>query len=562
MTPDETPTNWNREVLLLCEAIVNGDATADQVERLDQLLADDESARSLYLDYVDIHAGLRRRFLAPEVSPEGQGPDSPGAKAELVNKHGVRVGWLPVLLAMAACLAVVAAPYLLRPSSESLQPAPEGVAAAELPPHASLHGVAVLSRSVGVEWADGANEYEEGSPVPAGELTIQSGVLQIDFYSGAIAVLEGPATLDLVSAEHARLVEGKLRARVPKRATGFTIATRSGDIVDLGTEFAVAAPSGDGPGELHVIDGEVRFHPTKSDETTPVSLRGGEAVWLSDGEQQADPPNRDDSSRFIGPTEVEVLAREDVDARRRAWIEHREELLEDPALAALYGYSPEPGWGRLFRNFAPAGGDDTHGAVVGCRWVAGRWAGHKALSFRNASHRVSVSLPGEFDALTLSTWVVVNQFHPTNSVALLHPELEQDRILHWTLDRVPTGAVLHFSETTQPIDLSNRRHYSSRRQGIFNGDIDRWVHLAVTYNPALKRVSHYRDGELVGWTPIAEPQKLSVGIADIGNWPYKDWAKGTEFEMRNLMGRMDEFVILGRAMSGDEVRTMHAVGAP
>ena len=555
MNDNQNSPGWNREVLRLAESIVNDDATDLQIARLDEILANDEAARSLYLDYIDVHAGLRRRYLSPDPDPEAQADQSEvlWRASPQVASWG-RVLGLSSVLALAASLAVA---FFMSDTSQSDLP---GVAGVEPSHAASRNGVAVLSRAVGVEWADGMTPYRQGCPVPAGTLAIEAGLVQVEFYSGAIAVLEGPAHLELLSTELAELRAGKLRARVPTRARGFTIKTASGDIVDLGTEFAVEAPGDDAAGELHVLDGEVRFHPVARDSLDTVSLRKGDSVWL--GEQdQSEPPSEADE-RFVGPTQVERLARRASGERMKAWRSHRERLLIDPDLVALYGYSPEPHWGRLLRNFAPGAEMDTHGAVVGAEWVEGRRPGAKALRFQNASHRVSLTIPGVYESLTLATWIAVDRFHPTNVVALLHPELEQERALFWTIDRVPSGAVLHFAETDQPPSLPHRRHYSSVAQGMFNSDVGQWVHLAVTYDAGLGRVSHYRNGRLVGWQPVKQQSPLSIGTADIGNWPYRDWAKGTEFEMRNLIGRMDEFVVLSRALSGIEVGEMYDAGAP
>ena len=98
--------------------------------------------------------------------------------------------------------------------------------------------------------------------------------------------------------------------------------------------------------------------------------------------------------------------------------------------------------------------------------------------------------------------------------------------------------------------------------GVFASDFGQWIHLAVVYDSNGKLVSHYRDGELVGSAAIDSPRKLGIGVADLDNWPYKGWAAGTQFEYRNLNGMMDEFVVLKRALSADEVYEMFEVGRP
>ncbi len=54
----------------LIECVVNGKASAEQHAELESQLRASEAARDIYLDYVNLHAALRQRFLAPEESGE------------------------------------------------------------------------------------------------------------------------------------------------------------------------------------------------------------------------------------------------------------------------------------------------------------------------------------------------------------------------------------------------------------------------------------------------------------------------------------------------------------
>lgn len=583
------PEHLSQELLASVEAVVNGTVTAEQMQLLEQTLAESSAARSLLLDYIDLHVVLKRKFLRPleeeptlladwagQLRPATQQTVTPASQHEPTGRHA----WLPTALAVAAGLLlivggslVVTKPVVTKPDTSKPgsvaaidESAVEIAAAAVIEQldevqHASLHGLAVLSHAVDVEWSEGSDRPSVGSPVPLGNLSIESGVLQLEFYCGAVAVLEGPASFDLLATDLGHLHSGKIRARVPPQAKGFTIVTPAGEVVDLGTEFALAIGR-DQPTELHVLDGEVRFHSAHAQESDqPRHVLGGQGLRF--GTAIADTAEISASGEgFVGPTELEAYSREQATSRYRDWQQHRQRLLQDPSLVAYYAHSPEPRWSRTLRNLKPNAGDDTHGAIVGCDWVSGRWPGHRALKFRNASHRVSINLPGEFDSLTLSTWLSVNQLHPSNNVALMHPEIEQPRVVHWTLDRLigVDAAVLHFSETDNPVSLENRVHYNSVAHALDTSDLDRWVHLALVYDAERMEVSHYRDGQLLGSKPIDQARKLGIGVANLGNWPYKDWAKGTEFETRNLNGRMDEFMILGRPLAATEIAGIYEAG--
>lgn len=608
--PDATPTNEtprmsasqdysvndrliSSQVKPLVEAIVTDTATNEQVVELEGLLLKHSSARAYFIDYVNLHSALRQRFFSEEffdrdnvhASFEELLAEHPESLASLLHTEGtlprssrINTLWLAGLSTLAASLLLTGA-LLWSSSGEPLQannkslsnpPGNQEALPTDAPQmsadqKASLNGVAILSKSIDVKWAPGSEEHQAGQPVPKGLVVIDSGIIQIEFYCGAVAVLEGPASFDLESADRGFIHFGKIRTVVPAHAKGFTIGTKNGDVVDLGTEFAIDVPT-EGPSELHVLDGEVDFYHTDNQSNGPRRLIGGQAIDL----EKASPDNPlvdSNADRFVSAQQLNALSDQRFASRFEQWKAYKSSLLQDEALIAYYTFDEEPSWSRTLVNQAPLGAEGTDGAIVGCSAVSGRWPGSRALMFRNASHRVRVNIPGEFDSLTLSAWIKVDAFQGTNSIALLHPEeTGQSRFIHWTLDRSGEGASLHFSDTTltndKIYDPNDRIHYGSVKHAIWASDLDRWVHVAFTYDPRLRRITHYRDGQVLGTETIKAPRKLSIGIADLGNWPYRDWARGTEFETRNLNGEIDEFAILKRAMSEEEILSMYQAGKP
>jgi hypothetical protein len=80
-----------------------------------------------------------------------------------------------------------------------------------------------------------------------------SGLATITFEYGAEVILEVCGVL-IVSAEKIHLHRGRLFARVPGRAVGFTVDMPGGSIIDLGTEFGVVARP-DGTGDVKLFSG-------------------------------------------------------------------------------------------------------------------------------------------------------------------------------------------------------------------------------------------------------------------------------------------------------------------
>lgn len=89
-------------------------------------------------------------------------------------------------------------------------------------------------------------------------LILESGVLEILMDSGSTIVLESPAELRLEDDNQVFLVHGKLAAKVPSSAIGFTVRTPSASVVDYGTEFGVLVDQYANT-EAHVLQGEVEL---------------------------------------------------------------------------------------------------------------------------------------------------------------------------------------------------------------------------------------------------------------------------------------------------------------
>lgn len=574
-----------KRTLPLIEAVVNGTATEVQTEDLEALVSQHPEALSFYAEYLNIHSVLRRRYLAgdlPEMDGElltttevthagelfGMGRRSFG------SSRGPRL-WL--VAALAASLVGVglffakrgsveesgAAQLARQETSSALENENRESSAAERAAQASRNGVAVLTKLVDAQWETDAAGLQLGKPLSLGTLNLASGHAQIEFYCGATVILEGPASFDLLATDRGYCHYGKLRAHVPARAKGFTIGTAKGEVIDLGTEFGLSV-SADGPSELHVIDGEVDFRAAGANEQTfaeQLRLLGGEAVRLVN----AGNPQRIDSqrNRFVGPAELAELADNRQGRHYQRWQDYCQQLQADPSLVAHYTFEEGDGWGRTLVNHAPDSDKSTHGAIVGCDWTRGRWPLKQALRFADASHRVRVNLPGTFDSLTLATWIKIETFDRGRPIALLHPETEQARFVHWSIDRIPTGGLMHFAETTNTTRMmKDRQHYSSVRRALKQSDVGQWVCLSTVFDSDERLVKHYCNGRLIGTQEIKNLRPLSVGLCDLGNWPYSEWAKDTKFEVQNLNGLMGEFVVLGRAMSAGEVSEYYQAGRP
>jgi hypothetical protein len=123
--------------------------------------------------------------------------------------------------------------------------------------------------------------------------------------------------------------------------------------------------------------------------------------------------------------------------------------------------------------------------------------------------------------------------------------------VHWMINRDTTMRLALIGNTLAPGSDEHDGYPDSRTPVL--PEQGRWVHLATVYDSTQGTVRFYLNGQFDKETrqQIAHPARL--GPAQIGNWNQKD---------RKLSGRVDELVLLGRALTDDEIRDLYAAGNP
>src|SRR5262249_17843172 len=119
-------------------------------------------------------------------------------------------------------------------------------------------------------------------------LKLERGLAAIRFECGARVVLEGPASLELLSAHSARLRHGQLTAGVPGAAVGFAILSPRGRVIARGPEFGIVV-SEDGAARVYVFEGKVEAHPAAGGRAGGVSLSQNQAARIAAGKVTVEP---------------------------------------------------------------------------------------------------------------------------------------------------------------------------------------------------------------------------------------------------------------------------------
>lgn len=517
------------KVTLLSLQLLDGLLTEPGRTELNELLRGDPETCERYLELAEIHALLVRESSGDDRSAEIAGILPLPFPVELAPARKMRPKrpW-GSFLAIAAALVLLVNGYLLWKGFVPIDGEPSHVP-----------GVAVLSRLVDVDWGEQGRPPAEGETVPTGLFRLKAGLAQLEFFSGATLIVEGPAELHLDSEWSIRCQSGRLRAFVPEPARGFVIETPEYRAVDLGTEFALRVGDG-GESEVHVVEGEVRLDTGEGRAIR--TLLGGDGLRASSGIFESVHGGGGD---FVDRREMLKLANAGSGKRYREWLTTRNTLAADPATVVLFDFENQDPWDRQLINQR---GDGPHAAIIGARWTEGRWPGKGSLEFKRITDRVRLQLPGSFDRLSFSAWVRVEGFDRWLSSLFLTDGFETGEV-HWQISN-KGELILGISDEGPPNTVSE--------PVIHPADLGKWIHLAVTVDRITGLVRHYRDGLIVKEETRRGIPPLQIGRAEIGNWQ----AEGSNHPIRSLNGRIDEFLILSRALSPEEMAAIHRAGSP
>jgi hypothetical protein len=389
----------------------------------------------------------------------------------------------------------------------------------------SQRAFATVVRDAGVE------ELANGVRLRGEPHQLKAGTVELVTARGARVVIEAPAEFRFESAQRLRMMRGRLAADVPPPAKGFTVITPSGDAVDLGTRFGVDVPV-EGAAEIHVFQGQVIAK--ASGEQRKQNLHGGDAVTMQGG---ASATRELRSSAFIQPDEVSGLTAGLAAGQRIRSEAALAVLKRDPSLIALLDFEsdvPQPGVFRM---------------------VQGRWPGSHAPEFVNVGDHLNLDVGGgrEWPQLTLAAWVRLDRLGAPYQ-SLLHTDgwdKSNPGQVHWMVTKHATMRLALFGNQLAP-GAVERENYPDSVTSVLP-EQGRWMHLATVYDAGAGTTRFYLNGRFDSETRLKTSHPAKLGPAQIGNWDRQD---------RKLSGRIDEFVILGRSMSDEEVHALYEAGNP
>lgn len=517
-------------------AVCHDAATDEQVQALNELLRHDSAARDEYILRLELHSRLASDpDLFVSDAPASAIPEAPIASSPR-SPWSPKAAWA---FAVAACITIVAAVGWWK--ARSMQ--------AALNVEATSRAVAMLHQAVDAQWSVSHENPRLGAPLDPGWLKLEAGWAEIVFYSGARVVIEGPAELQVISPNHAACRGGKIMAEVPPEARGFRVDTPQGVVTDLGTSFGVEVT--DGVTELHVFKGRVALQaPNLPGEQ--LLLEGAGAVIESSGLHRIISANTAAYASLLNLRERSLTA----DALRLAqWRAASDRLTRDPSLCVRFDFEDAGASPWQLRNGAQGAAQVADATIVGCQFAKGRWPQKRALEFQSVSDRARMSVPGEFETLTLSAWVRVQGLDRKLNSLFMCDGFAAGTV-HWLIRN--DGALCATIVGQRPSDYQiaiSPPVITLEKFGI-------WLHLAVVIDGPSKRVTHYVNGRAVSESPLQVAPPFRIGPAELGNWNGKGFPQNDPFMIRNFSGAMDEFCLFNRALDAREIHTLYAQGKP
>lgn len=524
--------NFNEELAELVHAKELGEWDQDKQDRLEVLLKESSVNREQFLkmtrDSMSLHWLAHER--GAEVLEEIQALPEVSKETNITRinhlTHSVKLAWAAALLMACGLVFLLTEKYLSTIEKTDLS-------------------IAVLTRSVDAVWSEGHKGYDQNSPLDPSTLKLESGLVQIDFYCGASVVLEGPAEFELIDQEKAFLSYGKLRSYVPEQAHGFTVSMKDADVIDLGTEFALQIDP-DGNRQLHVIDGEIELKGhDQSAGSRGELMQGGKAVKLSkagSGSHEVIPVNEE---AFVDFESLYHLSTQKNRDRFQKWNAYSEKISKDPNTLLYFSFENQNSWDRELINHSNRSA--SNGAIVGCNWSEGRWPGKKALEFKNEADRVRVNVPGDFEQLSYAAWIRLDRLKKSSFTAIFLTDTWSSRDVHWQI-----------SDKAQLV-MGVKGHNDYKTENDVMAASGDWMFLATIYDLKKQTINHYVNAKLLSKEKLRRDDKVKIGLASVGNWMN---SAGEQIGKRNLNGKIDELMVLDRALNHEEIKEMYEIGRP
>ena len=543
----------------LFQAVREDTITDQQFSHLDQLLAENELACKYYFEFINMCANLKSRKALEETPVINELPENedslyderlwqalandekvappiqiekPKIASEIqhannevkITSHKISKPLLftAILSTAAMFFLLVYVNFILPPPSQE---------------------VATITGSFGAQWADTYSSTVIGSRLrnQQGSLWLQKGLVEIEFDYGAKVLIQAPANFELETAEEISLHTGRLFAKVPTSAIGFTVHTPTSSILDLGTEFGVKVDM-DKSSDIHVFKGKtsLMLGPRGSTRSSQI-LTENHALRVKPNALKASEITVDEqifTMRLPSPYERAVL-----NSRPHAYWRFEDDL----SALAMNSANKSQYNGRFSGNCGleeegPSLGDgQSNTALV----LNGQ---DSSVIFENISDERT-------EKYSIVMWIrpdVIGNQNIITSTGIKGTSVDYERQLRLTDE----GHFIHYDfREGKDADLVNGEFLVSGKTTVVSGQ---WYHVAMTadeYGQIRLFVNGQEDAEPKTSISFLKGHFLDVHIGT--NSKYID-RQGNKSDLDRFQGAVDEISRYNRVLSPEEIQNLYS----
>ena len=231
--------------------------------------------------------------------------------------------------------------------------------------------------------------------------------------------------------------------------------------------------------------------------------------------------------------------------RYSSWVNLSEEIAESSDTLLYYSFDNHAPWSRTLNDISR----QANGAIIGCKWTDGRWPGKGALEFNRQNDQVRLDFSSHHTSLTLGAWIKLEKMgeYPAPIISS---------------DSSSSGAVSWYVNTqgklVLELNVNGKQEKYDSAVAFRKERLGRWMHIATTYDPVSKLVSHYVNGRSFSREKIVSPVPLFFGPSLLGNFSKNSKGKTN----RSMQGKIDEFVLFEIAYDESGIRRLFEVGCP
>lgn len=559
-----------REIRQIIIEANGGEATDEQLARLDAMIREDESLATYAASLVDQQASLAWQGSlgeghAPLSHSAHAVPSSPNTSAE--RGHIAPTPRTSLLLAnwtwpaIAVGIAFVLGVVIARPvwNADSAEPDIRGDVAVS---GAEPRYEARLTRSTACLWdSNSLDSPQIGSWLTSGEsLHLLEGLAEFTFEwsrgGSATLSLEGPAAMVLTSDGMPTLRFGRLTATINSTSRPFVLETPVGRLVV--SEFgSIGAGVFGNDGEIHVFDGEATLLPAwrTSNQSTivPLTITSGQAIRVQEGAggELSITHHPSDKEYFVAQLSMSSDALIIPPAYVRA--------VEESAPVAYWRFERDA-WPQVANQMGP----QYEGHVVGALGVAA-YHGNQVVDFGVTDQGGEVICDDRFgdelqNAYSIEFWIKPSHYHIGSVISLIRDaDIPNGVVAHsLLLEFGGTGLIPRTNHHPGRLRFLHRSPASNETElgtSCYSTDaytLRKWQHVVATKDATRMRL--YINGELAaeGEDPTPMPSDMRLLIGRL--YPSR--------QVRPFIGQLDELAVYGRALPVAEIKAHYRLVRP